>query len=671
MKKRIIPIIDLVLNSQAVILAGSALLVGFTTGIGVWLFKKLIDLFHLLLFGYVGEFLSQFGGWTILFIPVIGGAIVGLIAMVFIKNEKLHGVAGIMQAVALSGGRMRYKRVPFKALASAMSIGAGASVGPEDPSVQIGASLGSMFGQILHLSDERIRTLVAAGAAAAIAAAFNAPIAGVFFALEIILGQIGGNALGMVLVAAVVSSVFTQAVSGAQPAFAIPVYAFQSIWELPLYLVLGILAGPLSALYVRLIYVMQDMARKIKLSPPFKTMISGLVVGLTGIFLPQIFGVGYETIGEILNKNSFTFWFLLVLLLAKIILTPINMAGGFFGGVFAPSLFLGAALGGAFGSLMTIVFPNLAIHPAAFALVGMAAVLAGAVHAPLTAVILLFEMTNDYRIILPLMFSVAVSLLISQHIQKNSVYAMGLARHGIRLDRGHDVEVLQAITVGEAMHKDPQTISESDVLDNAFEKLNTTRSHGLPVVDSEGLLLGILTIQDIERARESGLTKVRDAFTQVLEVAYSDEPLSNALARMSRRDIGRLPVVTRENPRELIGILRRSDMIHAYDIALTRRTTQRHMEHEIRLDALTPERVDVTDVVVEAGSEAVGKQLMEIPFPQESVIASIRRRGEVFIPHGNTVINAGDILVVVAQGDAREGVLRLCRFHSSEAENKK
>lgn len=171
MKKRIISIIDQVSNSQTTILAGSALLVGFVTGVGVWLFKKLIDLFHSLLFGYLGGFLSQLGGWTILFIPVIGGAIVGLIAMVFIKNEKLHGVAGMMQAVALSGGRMRYKRVPFKALASAISIGAGASVGPEDPSVQIGASLGSMFGQILHLSDERIRTLVAAGAADAIAAA--------------------------------------------------------------------------------------------------------------------------------------------------------------------------------------------------------------------------------------------------------------------------------------------------------------------------------------------------------------------------------------------------------------------------------------------------------------------------------------------------------------------
>ena len=505
--------VERVTSSQTLILGGTALVVGLSTGIGVWAFKGLFELLRQAVF-------SKATGWVVVLIPVIGGLVVGAIVKYLIGPEKLHGTARIMQAVALTGGRLRYRNAPIKTAAAILSIGAGASVGPEDPAVQIGANLGSMFGQILHLSEERTRTLVAAGAASAIAAAFNAPIAGVFFALEIILGEIGGSAPGMILIAAVTSSVFTQAVAGSSPAFRVPAYAFNSAWELPLYLVLGLLAGPVSALYARLLYSMQDMYSSWNVSLPIKTASAGLAVGLVGLFLPQVFGVGYETIGEILNKNDLGFWLLVALLIAKLILTPISISGGFLGGVFAPALFIGAALGGAFGSFLTILFPSLGINPATFALVGMAAALAGAVHAPLTAVILLFEMTNDYRIILPLMFAVAISLVISQWLQKDSVYALGLARHGIRLDRGRDVELLGAITVGEAMHVGTITLPESLPLDEAATRLAQTRHHGLPVVDMDGNLSGILTVQDIEMSQ--GET-VGEACTREVEVAFPDE----------------------------------------------------------------------------------------------------------------------------------------------------
>ncbi len=637
-------------TSQTLSLGGLALLVGLTTGMGVWLFKWLIELVR-------GFSSSLVHGWMVILPPVIGGAIVGLVAHYLIGDEKLHGTAGIMQSVALTGGRLRYQKAPVKTAAAILSIGSGASVGPEDPSVQIGANLGSMFGQVFRMSDERIRTLVAAGAASAIAAAFNAPIAGVFFALEIVLGEISGNALGMILVAAVTSAVFTQAVSGSSPAFQVPTYAFNSIWELPLYLALGLLAGPISALYVRLLYRMQDLFGSWNAPRPLKTASAGLVIGLVGIFLPQALGVGYETIGEVLNKNDLGLWLLIALLIAKLILTPVSIGGGFLGGVFAPSLFVGATLGGAFGMLMADLFPSLGVSPAAFALVGMAAVLAGAVHAPLTAVLLLFEMTNDYRIILPLMFAVAISLVLSQRIQRDSVYAMGLARHGIRLDRGRDVEVMSAITVGEAMQPGTESLPESMSLTEAAETLSKTRHHGLPVVDVEGRLSGIITVQDIEHATGKA---VGDACTRQVEVAFPDETLNMALRRMSRRDVGRLPVVSRENPRHLLGVLRRADVIHAYDIALTRRVTQRHQEHAVRLDALTPTHVDVSDIVVEIGAPAAGKCMNEIPFPRECVIASVRRGGQVFIPRGETRLQAGDLLVVVAEGAARTEAQRLC-----------
>jgi CIC family chloride channel protein len=241
---------------------------------------------------------------------------------------------------------------------------------------------------------------------------------------------------------------------------------------------------------------------------------------------------------------------------------------------------------------------------------------------------------------------------------------MGLARHGIRLDRGRDVEVMGAISVGDAMHTGGETLLETISLTDAAERMAQTRNHGLPVVNAAGWLTGVLTIQDIEHA--SGET-VAEACTREVEVAFPDETLNLALRRMSRRDVGRLPVVARENPRQLLGILRRTDVIHAYDIALTRRVAQRHQEHAVRLDALTPGRVDIANVAIEIGAFAVDKAVKDIPFPHESVIASVQRGRQVFIPRGGTVLRAGDVLVVVvADGAARDEVAHLCRQPDGE-----
>ncbi len=647
-------------TSQTLLLITLAVLVGLGSGVGVWLFKITYNFFQSFMFNTAGGWMSPVGKWTIIIIPVIGGLIVGLFNRFFVGEEKVHGTAAVIQSVALSGGRLRYKQAPVNALASALSLGAGASVGPEDPAVQIGANIASMLGQWLHLTDDRVKTLVAAGAGAAIAAAFNAPIAGVFFALELVLGEIGGNALWLILVSAVISSVFTQAVSGSAPAFQVPAYEFHSAWELPLYLLLGLVAGPVSAMYANLLYKMQDIYGSWHIPDWIKPATAGLVLGIASLVVPQVLGTGYGSIQVILNQNNFTLGFLFLLAIAKLVLTPVSIGSGFKGGVFAPSLFTGAALGGAFGVAAAYLFPGLGIDPRAFALVGMAAVLAGAVRAPLTAVILLFELTNDYRIILPLMFSVAVSLLISQRIQRDSVYGIGLARHGIRLDRGRDVDVLDSITVGEVMREDTTAIRESDSLEDAANLLEKKRHHGLPVMDARGKLVGVLSLQDIDRV-EDKQTKVAEVYTRDILTAFPDETLSSALRLMSEHDIGRLPVVPHEDKRKLLGVLRRADVIHAYNLALARRTAQRHHEGSVRLEAITPDRVDVTDVVVNAESPIIGKKMKEISFPQDSVIASIRRGPKVIIPRGDTVIRAGDILVIVAQGKAREEAIKLCR----------
>lgn len=644
---------------DTLILSGTALLVGIASAAGVWVFKWLIELTRKLVFDGLGGRLAGLGGWQVVLFPIIGGLVVGLITHFFIGEERYHGVAGIMEAVALVGGRLRYKRLPAKTVAAAISIGAGASVGPEDPSVQIGANLGSLVGQKLRFSDERMRALVAAGSASGIAAAFNAPIAGVFFALEIILGEIGGSALGVVVLSAVVSAVFTQAVTGPEPAFHVPSYAFGSVVELPFYLGLGLLAGVVSALYIRFLYLSKDLfEQRLKAPRWLKPAFAGALVGLAGVFLPQVFGVGYDTIGQILSGETLGFTLLLALMTAKLILTPVSIGGGFPGGVFAPALFIGAALGGAFGDLIRQLFPMMGVSPGAFAMVGMAALLAGAVHAPLTAILLLFEMTHDYRIILPLMFAVVVSLLLSERLTHNSVYTLGLQRKGIRLERGRDVDVLETISVGELMQTDPFTLQVSDTLAQASAALVDTRHHGAPVLDEDGNLIGVFTIQDLDRNEPDtwGRRTVGEACTRAPMLAYVDETIGSALRRMSARDIGRLPVVERSQPQKLRGLLRRSDAIRAYDAALTRRAKLRHSAHQARLDALTPEKVLIVEIKIQPGSEYAGKRLMDVAWPAESIVASLRRGRQVLIPHGGTILEEGDVLVVVAEPEGVEAL---------------
>lgn len=645
--------------SETVVLGGVAMVVGLASGAGVWIFKMMIELARWLMFDRLGGGLSGLGGWSVALIPVLGGLLVGGISYLMIKSERHHGVTSIMEAVALAGGRLRYWRMPAKAAASALSIGSGASVGPEDPSVQIGASLGSMFGQILRLSDERVRMLVAAGAAAGVSAAFNAPIAGVFFALEIILGELAGRSFSIVVMAAVISAVFTQAVAGAQPAFHVPHYAFNSAWELPLYLGLGILAGPIAALYVRILYAARDFFHDLEVPRWVKPAIAGVAVGLVGIFLPQVFGTGYDTIERIVGGQQMPILLLLGLLLAKMVLTPTSIAGGFLGGVFAPSLFLGAVLGMAFGEAAAMLFPDLGIVPGAFAMVGMAAVLAGAVHAPLTAIILLFEMTNDYRIILPLMFAVVISMVLSQLIQRDSVYTLGLRRAGIRLERGKDLELLERITVQEVMQPDPPRIGEWEPQLVAGEKMVALRRQGLIVVDENGAMTGIVTGQDLDQARVAGEADkpVGEICTREVLTALPEETIAEAMRRMGVRDIGRLPVVDPEDPRRVIGVLRRSEMVRAYDLALARREAHRHMVRAARLGSLGS--VEVEEVTAEPGSAIVGRRVREIEWPRDSVIVTIRRGHRVRIPRGDTLLRAGDVLAVAAEEEARKIIARL------------
>lgn len=634
--------------------------VGLISGGGIWLFKWLIEWFHHLFFIQLADQLSVAGKWTIAFLPVSGGVLVGLIGHFLIKTERYEGVAGIIESVALAGGRLRFKRMPIKALASALSIGCGGSVGPEDPSVQIGANAGSMIGQILQFSEDRLRTLVAAGAAAGIAAAFNAPIAAIFFAIEIVIGQIEHIALSVIVVSAVSSSILTQVIAGSEPAFHVPAFAFRRVAELPFYLVLGVLAGPISAAYVRLLGLMKETFHSLPLPRWVRTPISGIFVGVIGILLPQIFGVGYEAIEAVLNNQVGSISLLIILLFAKLLVTSISIGGGFVGGVFAPSLFLGAMLGGGLGLFIQQTFPTLNAVPATYAMVGMAAVLAGSVHAPLTAILLLFEMTGDYHIILPLMFAVVISWVVSRFLNRNSVYLSELARKGIHLERGRVLDILNSIRVEEVMLTDPPIIQANQSLEEVAPRLLQKDLNFALVCDENLRLVGILTREDLRFIQPDQWKEktVAEICSKDIVFVFPDETIGEALQRLSLRDIGQLPVVAREDHSKSLGVLRRVDILQAYDAALTRQAFYTDQKIENRLDAITEESVKIFEITLQAGNPHIGKKVKEINLPADALLVRLRRKQKIWIPKGETVLREGDRILVVCEAKDWHAVQR-------------
>jgi len=665
---------DRIRFSETTVLITTAILIGAGTGLGAVFFIWLIGVVEKVFFEGGEALFGGMGRWLLILIPAVGGLIAGPIIAFFASEAKGHGVPEVMQAIALRGGRIRPRVVVAKIAASAVCIGSGGSAGREGPIVQVGAALGSTLGQLLKLSSGRIRNLVACGAAAGIAATFNAPIAGVVFAMEVILGELHMGDLGNVIVSALTASTIARVFLGDNPAFAIPRHAMQTPWEVLLYAVLGVLAAFVAVGFIRMLYWFEDLFDEWKFPDAVKPAVGGLLLGVLGFAypialgwggmpasesfatlpitanIPHIFGAGFSTIEDaLLGKSSFILLFLLIFL--KPLATSFTLGSGNSGGVFAPSLFSGAALGGAFGLVVERLFPGATAGPGAFATVGMAAVFAGAARAPFTAILIVFEMTNDYRLMVPLMAAVIFSMLVAERLHKESIYTLKLTRRGIHLRRGRDVDVMENLTVAEAMRPAPEPVPHHLPLRMVPALLDDARMHGLPVTDEEGKLCGVITIQDVEKAAENGEQNldrpVTNFCSQHLVVAYPDETVHHALERMSHRDIGRLPVVDHNKPTKLIGWISRADIVRAYERALTRRVAVQQQVQQIRLGTVTG--VQIVEETVNPGSLADGQPLSDIPWPEDSLIASIQRGSQVLIPHGKTLLQAGDRLTIICK----------------------
>lgn len=566
--------------SEQTILIILAFVVGLSTGFVALFFRFLIQFFYGLFFGEGEKLFSLLTTEWRIFIPLIpalGGLLVGPIVSFFASEAKGHGVPEVMLAVATKGGVIRPRVALAKSVASGICIGSGGSAGREGPIVQIGSAIGSTIGQYFRMSDQRIKVLVGCGAAAGISAVFNAPIAGVFFALEIILGDFAIHTFGPVVLSSVIASVVTHTFLGNYPAFSVPHYELVSVAEIGMYLILGGLCGLFSVLYIVTLYKTEDIFEgRIKIPGYLKPALGGFLLGIIGIFFPQVFKDGYEFIKQALYAEM-ALWIMFVLIFLKILATSFTLGSGNSGGIFAPSLFIGAMAGGSFGKLMHWLFPAVTASSGAYALVGMGAVVAGATHAPITAMVIIFEMTGDYRIILPLMLACAFSALLTRRLKPESIYTLKLIRRGVTLKGGRDMEVLSSIHVKEIMNRHYQTIPQHTTLGAIWRLVEDSREDCFPVTDENGRFLGMITLQDlrtiITREGMDNLIIAGDIANPNITPLSPYENLASASHKFGLRDTIALPVIDENVPHRLVGILTRRDLIKAYDKRLIEKAT--------------------------------------------------------------------------------------------------
>jgi chloride channel protein, CIC family len=554
-------------------LVGLALAVGAGAGIGAVVFRYLILWFTVLFSGHAdysaaghapNPLVPALGMWFVLLAPIVGGLIYGPLVDRFAREARGHGVPEVMLAVAQHGGRIRPQVAVVKSLASAVCIGAGGSVGREGPIVQIGSALGSAVGQLVRVPESRLRLLVACGAAGGISATFNAPIAGVVFALELILRDIEAESFGVVVLASVVANVIGRAAFGNAPFLALPPFELLSLWEYGLYAGLGLFAAVAGVAFIRVLYGMEDLVDRVWRWPEWlRPGVGGLLLGTLLLILPQMYGVGYPVLERAI-RGQYAVSFLLVLLAGKILATSLTIGIGGSGGVFAPSLFMGAMVGTTYGTVATAVLPSITGPAGAYGLVGMGAVFAAAARAPMTAVIIIFELTGEYQIILPLMFAVALAAGISNLLSEDTIYTLKLRRRGIDIARPGPQRLLEGTTVAEAMQPIPPAVPYDQSLSETIARFAHERLDAAPVVDRDGRYRGILHSRTLDgHLQHDGTAAVAGELASAPPTLTENQSLESAITLLLRDDGSGLPVLVRDG-RAVVGWLTHRDVLRLY-----------------------------------------------------------------------------------------------------------
>ena len=550
--------------------------IGLLAGLIAFVLYKLIGLFTNIFFyhRFAADFISarhnQLGLWVIP-IPLIGGIIVGFMAKYGTSKIKGHGIPEAMEAVMVNRSRIEPRVAILKPLSAAIAIGTGGPFGAEGPIIQTGGAVGSLVGQLLHTTASERKVLLACGAAAGMSATFNTPIAGVILAIELLLFEFKARSFIPLVVASTLATAVHLQLLGAGPMFKVTTMDFGIPHALPFYLLLGLLCGLAAVGFSKLLYWTEDQFEKLPVDELWWPAIGALGLGIIGYFVPRVLGVGYDTIGDILNANL-AWKLLLVVMVAKAAALVISLSSGTSGGLLAPMFMSSAAMGGVFAMGIDRIFPGANLSAGAFALVAMGAVFGAASRATFAFIIFAFEITRDYNSVLPLMLvSVIADGVAMWLMPRASIMTEKLARRGLHIHQEYEADLLQQVRVSETMDQDvPQLPADMKV--NELSDLiarrdpEVSRHQGMFILDADHKLAGVITRGDVLRSLDadpSGASTVLDAGTREVVVTYPDESLHEASAKMLRNNIGRLPVVDRKDPLRVIGYLGRPSVLAA------------------------------------------------------------------------------------------------------------
>ena len=551
-----------------------AAIIGVGTGLIMYVLYHLIALitnlvfYHRVSFLFVSEVDTRIGLLAIL-MPVIGGVLVGLMSKYGTNQIQGHGLPEALEAVVSNKSRIPGKVAIWKPLSAAIVIGTGGPFGAEGPIIQTGGAVGSFIGQILHTTESERRILLACGSAAGLAATFGTPISGVIMAIEILLFEFRTRSFIPLVIASSLATAVRFQIMQSGAMFPIGSLDFNIPDALPYYIVLGVICGLTAVFFIKTLYWTEDQFEKLHLSPYVLPSVGALGVGILGYFVPRIFGPGYDTIGAIL-ENHFVMTALLVILVFKFIALILSLGTRTSGGLLAPVFMIGAAVGGLFAMAVNHLIPGANLSPGAFALVGMGAVFGASVRATFAFIIFPFEMTRNYNSVLPLMIVGVIASGVAYVLYRNSVITEKLVRRGLLIPQDYEADIFKRVPVSDVMDTDVPTIGMDMTIRELSEKIHrgdpdVNRHKGIPIVNAENKLVGIITHNDVRKAVQAGLQDktVSNAGSKDLVLAFQAEPLYEAVVRMLNHDIGRLPVVKRDDVHTIVGYLGRGQVISA------------------------------------------------------------------------------------------------------------
>ncbi len=651
----------LVRRQTTTVFVALALVVGFAAGLGGAALIAAIDM--------VGDVVSWLEGSWGRFVPLLTVP-VGIFAAWMLSQRfpelRGSGVPGVTAGLTIRSGYVPTRASYLKIIATALTVGSGGSAGREGPTVMIGASIGSSVGRYSGMGEDQVRSLVAAGAGAGIGATFNAPIAGMLFAMEVILGNFAIRHLNAVVIASVTAAVTTRSLVGEERILSVSAHSLGDPTELLLYVALGFAAAGVGYLFLKAFDSVHSPISQFDDRPWLRPLALGLPVAAIVTIEPRILGTGQAFTQEIVGGGlmDIAWWALLILIALKIIATAGTLGSHASGGHFMPALFIGASLGAAIADIVEPIWGFSDLQPGALAVVGMAAVFAAVARAPLTAILIVFELTGDYGLVLPLMLATSVATVVADRFHKESVYTIPLARRGIRLLRTSDVDLLDTVEVGEVMTRWNEVLPLTMTTREISAELDRHHHHGLPVAD-DGRLVGIVTISDIMRTGgPSDLLTAADVMTPRPVTVTPETPVSLALERMASLGVGRLPVVASNDPTSLVGMFRRETAVKAYHHALSDVTETELQRKRQRLWA-RPD-AEFFEFHIPAGSMADGRQVKEVHWPAGCTLVAIRRGRAVLVPEGETRLQADDIVTGFGAHGARNQVLERLRATSDD-----